>query len=92
MDGGEKKKKVKPFFIAPRISCRSSKCAVCASTQRDSTPPGAASSLRRRRGFGVGGEGVLGLEEGGRGMRDALGSLPTSTPSFMYLFTSRHIT
>lgn len=36
--------KVRPYFIAPRISCHSSKRAPRASLQRDSTRPGAAPS------------------------------------------------
>lgn len=85
---------MKLFFIAPRISHRGSKHAPRASTQKDSTPPRAASSLWHHRGFGAVGGGLLGLEEGGRDMvGDLLWDFPPSfTPSFIYLFTSRHIT
>lgn len=85
-EGGVEGGGAKPFFIAPRISHRGSKHAPHASTQQDSTPPRAASSLRHHRGFGaVGGAAGSGKGWQGQGGGLALGFSP-QLHSLIYLF------
>lgn len=86
-EGGVEGGGAKPFFIAPRISHRGSKHAPHASTQQDSTPPRAASSLRYHRGFGaVGGGCWVWKRVAGTGWGTCSGIFPPAPLPHLFIY------